>query len=212
MTQPDPNVPPVQSAVETGASGTPDPAATGTGGTDPGVTTPGQPDPSETVSKADFDKMFQRMQAADQRAAQRELEMKQLREKDMPEMDKLKSQLMEQTDMIEQQKAIISQLQIENAFHADNTYRWKSVDAAQRLLDTDNIVVDGGKVRGMKEALSSLAKKHPYLLEDDKPSGSGTGSGGAPSTSGVPAGSKGGTQTDKAAMAKRFPALRSRIG
>ncbi len=86
--------------------------------------------------------------------------------------------LAEAETTISTQSAEIQSLRLENAFLLDNTHNWHDPRLALSLIDTEEIEIeDDGEVVGLKEALSALAKKHPYLVKTDekkptpKPSG-----------------------------------------
>lgn len=157
-----------------------------------------------------------RMQAADQRAAQNEAALKQIRDKDLPAVEKMTRDLAEAQTKLKESDAAMAQLRVENAFLTDNTHTWRNPATALKLLDRSKVTVDSdGTVTGMKDALAALAKSDDYLLAPKAPAeGEGAGSGGTPPPLGTPPANSGtGTGgTSQAAMNKRFPALRTRIG
>jgi len=216
MTSPDPNASGdgqgQQSAPAAGEGGqTGDSAqggATGTG-SDSGSTST-----TETVSKADFEALRARMQAADQRASKAEGDLKQLRDKDLPELDKAKRDLVELGANNEKLKDDNQKLRVENSFLTDNTFKWRNPASALKLLDRSKLTVDSdGNVLGMKDALAALAKSDAYLLEPEAgKDGEGQGQQGQQGPPGTAAGAgpNNATGAGKKALETRFSALRGR--
>lgn len=163
----------------------------------------------ETVSKTDFESMRERMKAADKRASDFEKQFKQLTEKDLPEVEKLKRDFEETTKQVDSLRATNSKLSLENAFLSDNTYEWMNPKRALQLIDRSSIEIeDDGSVSGLKEALKALAASDPYLLkpkstEEELPKPGGTAPGNNGSTSGG--------KPDAKKLATRFPALGTRV-
>lgn len=221
MTQPGPGAQSGNEGAQGGAPGTgTDPADLGTdpstgaqggaggqGGEQPAGTT------VETVSKAEYDRRIAQLQAADRRAAAVEAELKQLKDKDIPAMEKLQRDNAELTAAKEKLEADVKQARMENAFFNDNTYKWKNPKTALKLADLTNVEVDeDGKVHNLKGALDALAKSDPYLLEDEA-SGEDDdkGKGGKGSTGALGTGGAGNTKPDATkVLSARLPALRTR--
>jgi len=152
-----------------------------------------------------------RMVAADKRAADFETKLKQLVDKDLPELDKLKRDAAEAAKLNEENAKVIQALRIENAFHSANKHQWHDANVARSQLDMTKVTISSdGHVTGMDAALDALAKSHPYLLKPATPDPGATTTtppiGTPPANSGgQPAGG-----ADKATLQKRFPALRNR--
>lgn len=163
----------------------------------------------ETVSKADLLKQQERTRAADERAARFEAELKQLRDKDLPEQEKLKRDYDEATKQVETLRATNSKLSLEVAFLKDNTYIWQNPARALQLVDLSQVeIADDGSVTGLKEALKALATSDPYLLKTEASNGGGTT---PPPTA---PGNNGGSSTTKPTtkgLETRIPALRTRV-
>lgn len=162
----------------------------------------------ETVSRADFESVQARMKAADKRAADFEAKFKQLTEKDLPEVEKLKRNFEETTKQVESLRTTNSKLALENAFLSDNTYDWHNPKRAMQVLDRSNVEInEDGTVTGLKEALKALASSDPYLLKpkttEEEPPKGGT----APGNNG----GTGGSKTDPRKLAVRLPALNTRV-
>jgi chromosome segregation ATPase len=159
-------------------------------------------------AKAEAESFRERMRAADQRAAKFEQELKQLRDKDLPEAEKLKRDYAETQKQVETLQETNTKLALHVAFLSDNTYTWHNPDRALKLVDLSQVEVGtDGKVSGLKDALKALATSDPYLIkqeakEETTPPGST-----APGNNG-----SNGTGKPKAtAMTSRFPVMRTRV-
>jgi len=197
-----------QSADPATGQGTPavDPNDPAGQSSDPGQGQGQPPDPNATVARTEYDALMARMRAADQNRARFEAELKQLKDKDIPALEKAQRDLTDATKRAEEATAALKQSRIENAFLGNNKYKWKNNDAALKLADLTNVeVLEDGKVTNLEAALEALSKAHPYLLDTDKPE-EPKGSTGAPGTGGR----QGDGKPDSKAMASRFPALRTR--
>lgn len=182
-----------------------------TGSTDAGAqsgTTATQPE--ARYSEAELEAVRTRMRAADQRAAALEAERNQLRDKDLPALEKLQRDYADATKERDALRVKTREQALENAFLKDNKYKWKNPAAALKLADLTKVdVQDDGTVTGLTAALDALAKSDSYLIDvtKDETTNEQTGSTGAPGTNGTR-----GQQTgpNLKAMAARIPALRSR--
>lgn len=228
MTQPDPGA----------QSGATDPAQSGQGGTgtDPnagaqgGAGADGGQAGSSGAQSGTEDKVHtaaellaqrERTRAADQRAAQAEAELKALKDKDLPELEKAKKSVVELTAERDRLQTALKEERLARAFLEDNTHKWVNPRTALKLADLSKVDIDdNGAVVGLKAALDELAKSEPYLI--DKGSGTGDGGGdsggsggkgsagaGAPPANGQP---PQGSKLSTADIHKRFPATRTRIG
>jgi hypothetical protein len=174
----------------------------------------------DTVSRVDYETIQNRMKAADQRAAKFEQELTALRNKDLPEAEKLKAEHEAATQKVNQLTDTNRKLLLENAFLKDNTHEWRNPAAAMKLLDMSSVTIDDdGHVVGLKDALKKLANAEPYLLKEKaasegSSSGGGTGSAGATSTgsAGVPPmnGKPDSAANATKGLEKRLPALMTR--
>lgn len=210
MPDEDPNAQGTQSGTEGdgGASGSDQGGSTGTGSTETGGASTGTTT-EETVSKAEHEQALARMRAADQRASQREAELKAIRDKDLPEAEKTKKDLEETTKRAEAAEASLRTQRIQNAFLRDNTHSWKDPEAALALVDLTGVdIAEDGQVTGLKDALKRLSGKYPWMLnEKGKEGDEGKGGSGAPPMNGKP----GSDKPDKSKLAQRLPALRTRV-
>jgi hypothetical protein len=161
-------------------------------------------------AKREAESFRERMKAADQRAAKFEAELKQLRDKDLPDQEKLARDFQEVTQerdtLVETNKSLALQV----AFLSDNSFTWHNPERALKLADLSNVEVGAdGKVTGLKDALAALAKSDAYLLkqekepeeEEKKPPTTAPGTNGASGT----------TKPGAKSLTTRFPALNTRV-
>jgi len=187
--------------------------AAGQGAGTEGVTTAATT--AETVSKADFDRAVNQLRAADQKRTEAETALKQLRDKDLPEAERLKRDFETVTAERDKLTADLQKSRIENAFLKQNKYTWQDPEAALLLADMSSVAIDAeGTVTGLEDALKRLANAKPWMLVNKSGDGEGgtEGKGGAPTTVGTPPmnGQAGTSRPDANKLADRFPALRTR--
>jgi hypothetical protein len=168
-----------------------------------------QQTPNEADSlRAQLESQQQRTRAADQRAAKIEQELKQLRDKDLPEIEKLKRDFDETAKQSDQLMESNQRLALQVAFLSDNAVTWHDPKTALKLVDTSQVTIDDdGSVSGMKDALAALAKSHPYLVKTETP-GAATP---PPATSPSNNGGSGTGRPKTGALAARLPVMRTRI-
>lgn len=160
----------------------------------------------ETVSKSELDRVKERMRLADQRAGKAEQELSQLRDKDVPALEKANRDLAEVNKRVESLTATNRDLAVRIAFLQDNTHTWHNPERAMKLLDMEKVEVnDDGSVRGMKDAITALAKSDAYLIKTE------TVKQDPPGTSAGNNGGSGGNQPDSAKLARRLPVLNTRV-
>jgi hypothetical protein len=161
------------------------------------------------VSKAEYEALQRRMQAADQRAAALEAEKRKLEDKDKDEKTKAEERAQELQTALEAAQEAIQSLRLENAFLRDSNFTWHDPSDVLRFVrDDDRVTIDDkGEVQGLEAALKSLAEKKPYLVKkdvkDEEP----------PGPSGSPQGSGRGKDTSKPERGKLlqdYPQLRGR--
>lgn len=215
MTQPQPGAP----------SGTPDPSAQGGAPVGDGTATPATPPegapsgttppapvtPPATVSQEEFDRIRTQLQAADRKREQAQQELQAIRDKDLPEIERLKRDNAAATEQVNRLTGQLKDQAVELAFLRDNKVKWKDSAAALKLLDRSQIQVgDDGSVEGVKLAAEKLAKQYPFMVDDAKPEG--TPAGGTPPAGGAPPmnGKSGTENTGTKGLVNRLPALASR--
>src|SRR5688572_17208868 len=120
----------------------------------------------ESVPRSDFERLRTQLQAADRRRQEFETELRALKDKDLPELEKIKRDAEENAKELERARTELRTARIENAFLNANTYTWHSPAAAMKLLDMSGVDIDAdGNVTGLKEALKKLAAENPFLLK-----------------------------------------------
>jgi len=174
---------------------------------------------SETVSKSEYDKVLERMKAADRNSAEALKKLKELEEKDLSEQEKVAKRVPELeaqvTELSEENKGLKAKV----AFLESNSHSWHNPETALKLADLSEVYGEDGSVdkKALKKAMDDLAKENPFLVKaanDDGKGGGGKGGTGAggngqgSSGSNVGGGGKGGTNgTDEAALRAKYPAL-----
>jgi len=149
-----------------------------------------------------------RTNAADQRAAKIEAELKQLRDKDLPEAEKLQRDFQEAQKQVEQLQTANKDLALKVAFLKDNTHTWHDPESALKLADLAQVEIQAdGTVNGLKDALKALATSHPYLVKQGTEAVKQEPGGTAPGNNGT----AGGRTASAKSMASRIPALNSRV-
>jgi hypothetical protein len=167
---------------------------------------------ADAVSRAEYDQRMAQLAAADRKRQEAEDKLKALQDAALSEEEKRKRDLEAATEQVKAKDDEIKQLKLERAFLKDNTHDWHNPDAALKLVDLSGVAVgDDGKTTGLKEALEALSKAHPYLI---KPKAEGTGEAatatGVTGVSGQGA-SSGQGNAGKAALERRFPAIKGRV-
>jgi hypothetical protein len=192
----------------------------------------GQSAGADTVSKAEYDALMARMAAADRNAATAQARVQELEGKDKTELEKAQQALADANKRIDELTKGRESMVLSNAFlTVKDTPTWHNTSAALALLDKSLITIgDDGKVTGMEAAVKKLQTDHPYLVKKaDGQNGDGQGGNGqqqqggqngsgqqggggrasGSANNGQGGGGKGGP--DRAALEKRFPALRGRV-
>jgi hypothetical protein len=158
--------------------------------------------------RAELEKQRQRTLASDRRAAEIDAQLKQLRDKDLPEAEKLKRDHEEAVKTVEKLTNTNRELALKVAFLGDNTYSWHNPERAMRLIDLSQVTIDDdGAVSGLKDALNALAKSDAYLIKADGEDVAKTPPGTAPGNNGT----NGTGGPKKGAMASRLPVMGTRV-
>lgn len=162
---------------------------------------------ADMVARTDLEQQRARTKAADERAARLDAELKQLRDKDMPEVQKLQRDFQESQQQVTKLQQANQSLALQVAFLKDNTYSWHNPETALKLVDLSQVTVEeDGSVSGLKDALKALATSNDYLVKKEatveapKP----------PSTTPGNNGNTGTKPTGVKQMALRLPALNTR--
>lgn len=214
MTSPDPGA---QSGTDPSAQS----GGTGTGQGDPADNNPDQtgqsaetgqgqqtPEPPATVTRAEYDALMNRLRAADQNRTKAENDLKQLRDKDLPELQKAQRDLTEALDRAVKAETDLKSARLENAFLSHNKYNWHNPKTALKNADLSKVeILDDGSVTGLDAALDALAKSDPYLIKTETKVEEPKGPSGSP---GAGQGRQPDGKPNMDALASRFPALRTR--
>lgn len=143
-------------------------------------------DDDAKISKADYDRLKRRMQAADKRADKAEQE---LRKRDDANKDDLTKQNERVAELEQKNKGLeseVSAMRLQVAFLTTNRHSWHNSEAALKLAQSEgyleDILDEDGQIdkKALKRALDRLAGDHKYLVkpkdskddkDKDKPSG-----------------------------------------
>lgn len=205
---PDPN----EQKPDPTVSGGTDPNAPPTAPADPTTQITGAPAGTESArvyTQDEVDQLANRMKAADQNAAQLQQKLRQFEDKDKSELEKATRDLQEQMTAREAAEKELYQLRLHNKFLASNKITWHDPETALALLDTSEVVIEeGGKVVGLEDAITKLAKAKPFLVKEEK-SGGGSSGGGRPSGSQPPSNPKGNGKdaAELTRLRQKYPAL-----
>jgi hypothetical protein len=115
------------------------------------------------------ERQYSRRKEAETRAETAERELRELKEKDLPETEKLTTRVTElESDNTVLNDALL-QSRLEIAFLKDNTYEWHNPGRALQVADLSRVEVDkDGSVKGLSDALEALAKSDPYLIKTEE--------------------------------------------
>lgn len=214
-----------------GGNGNGDGGSGGSGGADSGQGGGAGGDADKPVSRAEFDSLMSRMQAADRAKTAAERRVAELEGKDKSDLEKAQAERDAAKAEADQLRADRQAMLTSNAFlTVKDAPTWHSNAAALKLLDTSLLTIeDNGEVKGMEAAVEKLKKDHPYLVKTDsskddgkddkegKGGGSGQGGNGGGGSGQQQSGASnnggagsGGKQVDRGALEKKYPALRGR--
>lgn len=168
-------------------------------------------DDEETVPKWKLDKLHTRMTAADRRASELQKQLDDLKAtKDInPEVKKELDELKSKMGPVQTER---DTLRLHVAFLTNNTIKWRDPEAALKLVDLSEVEFDDkGRVdkRALKAALKDLAASKSYLVADDTADDDTKDKDTTPVTTTAKNGKRRGSKpdTDRAALAKRYPVL-----
>jgi hypothetical protein len=168
----------------------------------------------QTVSREEFERLQERMQAADRRATQAEQKVREAEDAKKDDLTKAQDRVTELESEIEKREERIRSLTLQNAFLTANEHPWHDPDTALDLAERngylEGVISDAGDVdkTRLKKALDRLAKEKKFLVQtddkdkkDDEP----------PASSGEPAGARSDNSKDdrakKEQLRRRFPVL-----
>lgn len=160
-----------------------------------------------TVSREEFEKLLNRMKAADRAKTAAEAKAKQYEDKDKNALELATQRIEELEKAVADKDTVLRTQGLENAFFASNTVTWHNPNLALKELDLDGVQDDEGNIDRavLKRAIEKLAKAQPFLVkkEGDNPNGKQGKSGNNP---GGGSGDK--TAADRKALEKKYPAIR----
>lgn len=156
----------------------------------------------DVVSKADYDALFKRMQAADRAKVAAEKKLSDADKAKLDDVERTKVEAQEAKDRADKAEAALRDEKIFNAFLSQKDVAWHDVNDAFTMFKNsymDGVDITDGKVTGIDPAVKKMVKEKAYLV---KPASEG-GSTGAPHN-----GRRAGEQNDagKTARMARFPA------
>lgn len=163
----------------------------------------------QTYSKADYEKLLARMKAADKAKSVAENKLREHDQAKLSDLEKAQAQVDELTKRATAAEEKLKNTLIENAFHRSNKFEFHDVADAISALDLTGVEIDDdGKVTGMEAAIKDVVKRKPHFVKSQKEKDAGNG---APAANGALNGTRKGDekqqQANRAALAKRFPAL-----
>jgi len=162
---------------------------------------------SDTISRAEYERLTLRMKNADRRATAAENKVREFENKDKTELEKIKEERDEAIKARDEAHESLTKARMENAFFAHSKVTWHDPQDAFRLADLREVTIeDDGTVVGMEAAVKALAKAKPHLVKSDSvtPATEATGS--------QHNGKRKGSDDDAAAAdrKKRFPSVYGR--
>lgn len=189
-----------------GSSGT-DSGATGSEG-DSGDEGQQQKDDKD----AELEAIKARMKAADRRAAAAEAKIKEFEDKDKSESERLTADVETLRSETSRLQEALREQRLQNAFLTSNDYEWQDAEAALRLADLSSVVDEDGEIdkKALKAALKALAEGKPFLVKSQQGNEEGGKNGASGTSTGTPK-SKKPVGVDEQELARRYPALASRI-
>jgi hypothetical protein len=167
----------------------------------------------EPVSREEFDRLFQRMQAADRRATAAETKVKEQDRAKMDDLTRAQAELEEVRGKLGETENALKTERLHNAFLASNTVTWHDPELAMSKIDLEGVQKDDGTIdsAALKKAIAALAKEKPFLVksEDGNDSKGKNGSSGAGVGTDMGGNHKDKAAANRAALERKYPALRS---
>jgi hypothetical protein len=153
---------------ENEGNGSTDGSKEGEGGNSGGTGDGGQvTEQPKVVSLEEHERILARMQAADKAKGEFEKKLREIEDKDKSEVEKLKRDYEEALAKLKKAEQEALSAKLSNEILKFPGFVWHDPEAVLRLVDMDAIEVDAetGAVKGVKDALTKLAKDKPYLLK-----------------------------------------------
>lgn len=126
----------------------------------------------EVVSKAKHEDLRKKLSLADRKRQAAEDELKEIKLKDLPEAERIKTERDEAVQKVSALEGKYTDLARSYAFLLETQtqkIRWKNPKAALRLAELDDLSInEDGSVEGISDAIAALLKEHAYLVDEDK--------------------------------------------
>jgi hypothetical protein len=182
------------------------------GDDDGGDESGGSGDDDKPVTREEFQKLFQRMQAADRRASTAETKLKEKEKAELGDLERAQRDAKEAQDKLKEVQGDLQTERLHNAFLASNTVTWHDPTIAMGMLDLDGVQKDDGTIdhKALKAGITALAKEKPFLVKTEE---EGQGGGRKTGPTGQPIGTGGGSKdgkenADREKLVRKYPALR----
>ena len=191
----------------------------GTGSSDDGTNNGGGSDSKkddsssgeEPITQEEFEKLRARMQAADRRASDYEKKIREFEDRDKTAMQKLEGQI---ETLVAERDELREKLKLQrrdNAFLTTNGVSWHDAQMALSKINWE-LVTDSetGDVNtsALKKEIERIAKDAPFLVKSGGGSESNSGKNSGPSGHHQTGNGSGDKTPDRAALEKKYPALR----
>jgi hypothetical protein len=166
--------------------------------------------PDDVVTRDEFEKVMERMKAADRRASTAEEELKKRQRAEQTELEQAQGDVKDITAERDSLLGKIKEIRLENAFLSSNKHAWHDPSDALRLIDLSSVEIDeNGKVKGLDTAIERLAKAKPHLIKTESSKDDAEGAdGGTPASGPASNGKRKGDPGQKPDYTSRFPALK----
>lgn len=131
-----------------------------------------KPAGEQGVSLARFRKLEGHLRAADQKREAAEQELKQIRDKDLPAVEKAERDRAEAVAKAEKLEGKYAKLARQHAFLLETQNQkvtWKNPKSALKLAELDELEInEDGSVEGISDAVTALLTDHEYLVDKAK--------------------------------------------
>lgn len=131
-----------------------------------------KPAGEQTVSLARFKKLEKHLSAADSKREAAEKELQQIRDKDLPAVEKAERDRAEAVTKAEKLESKYAKLARQHAFLLETQQQkvtWKNPKSALKLAELDELEInEDGSVEGISDAVAALLKDHDYLVDKPK--------------------------------------------
>lgn len=164
-----------------------------------------------TVSRAEYEKLVNRMKAADRRATEAENKVQEYEDQDKSDLEKAQRDLKEATNSIETLSSENGDLKVRLAvLTAPEASKFYDLEDVLLRVDLESFVDDDGNIDSKKvsAALKDLAESKKHLVRESEEEEEEEGSKGPPATGRPKNKKKKSDGLDRSALEKKYPALR----